>query len=152
MFGNSINTGNIAANISNSNYDHIYSVEDELLSNCVHKFCGDDELLSIFDTTEIIEDETNSNCDTKEKVDDETSSNYYTCLAKDESIRLSSKNSIPLDVTNHVHTCQPFCLQNDFYNIDSVQDSILEDVVSCLLSIKPSECKGTKSSVRIPNG
>ena len=40
LFGNSIDTGNIAANISGSNCDHIYSVEDELLSNF------DDELLS----------------------------------------------------------------------------------------------------------
>ena len=32
LFGNSIDTGNIAANISGSNCDHIYSVEDELLS------------------------------------------------------------------------------------------------------------------------
>ena len=35
LFGNSIDTVNIAANISGSNCDHIYSVEDELLSNCV---------------------------------------------------------------------------------------------------------------------
>ena len=34
LFGNSIDTGNIAANISGCNCDHIYSVEDELLSNC----------------------------------------------------------------------------------------------------------------------
>ena len=34
LFGNSTDTGNIAANISGSNCDHIYSVEDELLSNC----------------------------------------------------------------------------------------------------------------------
>ena len=54
LFGNSIDTGNIAANISGSNCDHIYSVDDELLSNC--------------DTKESVEDETNYNCYTKEKV------------------------------------------------------------------------------------
>ena len=37
LFGNSIDTGNIAAHISGSNCDHIYCVEDELLSNCDHK-------------------------------------------------------------------------------------------------------------------
>ena len=104
LFGNSIDTGNIAANISGFNCDHIYSVDD----------C---------DTKESVEDETNSNCDTKEKVDDETSSNCATCLVEDESIRLGGKNSIPLDVTNHNHTCQPFCLGNDFCDIDSIQDS-----------------------------
>ena len=50
LFGNSIDTGNIAANISGSNYNHIYSVEDELLSNCDHKSCIEDELLSVCDT------------------------------------------------------------------------------------------------------
>ena len=80
LFGNSIDTGNISANISGSNCDHIYSVEDELLSNC--------------DTKESVEDETNSNCDTKEKVEDETSSNCDTCLVKDESIRMGGESSI----------------------------------------------------------
>ena len=61
LFGNSIDTGNIAANTSGSHCDHIYSVEDELLSNC--------------DTKEKVEDETDSNWDTKEKVEDETDSN-----------------------------------------------------------------------------
>ena len=75
LLGNSIDTSNIAANISGSNCDHIYSVEDELHSNCDHKSCVDDELLSNCDTKESVEDETNSNCDTKEKVDDETGSN-----------------------------------------------------------------------------
>ena len=37
LFGNSIDTGNTAAKSSDSNWDHIYSVEDELLSNCDHK-------------------------------------------------------------------------------------------------------------------
>ena len=91
LFGNSIGTGNIVANISGSNCDHIYSVEDELLSNCDHKLCVDDELLSNCDTKKSVEDETNSNCDTKE-VDDETSSNCDTCLVEDESIRLDGKN------------------------------------------------------------
>ena len=35
--------------------------------------------------------------------------------------------------------CQPFCLGNEFCDIDSVQDSILEDMVSCSLSNKPSQ-------------
>ena len=39
LFGNSIDTGNIAANISGSNCDHMYIVEDELLSNCGHHNC-----------------------------------------------------------------------------------------------------------------
>ena len=64
LFGNSINTGNITANISGSNCDHKSCVEDELLSNC--------------DTKESVDDEINSNCDTKESVDDETSSNCDT--------------------------------------------------------------------------
>ena len=42
LFGNSIDTGNIAAYISGSNCDHIDSVEDELLSSCDHKSCVDD--------------------------------------------------------------------------------------------------------------
>ena len=78
LLGNSIDTGNIAANISGSNCDHMYSVEDELLSNCDHKSCVEDELLSHCDTKESVENETNSNCDTKEKVEDETNSNCDT--------------------------------------------------------------------------
>ena len=124
MFGNSIDTGDIAAKISGSNCDHIYRVEDELLSNCDHTSCVDDELLSNCDTEESVEDETNSNCDT--------------CLVEDESIRMGCENSIPLGVTNHDHTCQPLCLESVFCDIDSVQDSLLEDKVSCLLSNKPS--------------
>ena len=58
LFGNSIDAGNIAANISGSKCNHIYSVEDELLSICDHKACVDDELLS--------------NCETKESVEDKT--------------------------------------------------------------------------------
>ena len=56
LFGNSTETGNIAANISGSNCDHMYSVEDELLSNCDHKSSVEDELLSNCDTKESVED------------------------------------------------------------------------------------------------
>ena len=111
LFGNSIDTGNIDANISDSNCDHIYSVEDQLLSNC--------------GIQESVEDETNSNCDTG--------------LVEDESVRMGGKHSIPLDVTNHDHACQSLGLGNEFCYIDSVQDSLLEDMVSCSLSNKPSE-------------
>ena len=52
LFGNSINTGNITDNISGSNCDHEFCVEDELLSN--------------IDTKKSVDDDTNSNCDTKE--------------------------------------------------------------------------------------
>ena len=82
LFGNSIDTGNIAANISGSNCDHIYSVEDELLSNCDHKSSVEDELLSDCDTKESVEDETNSNCDTS--------------LVEHESIRMGGGNTIHL--------------------------------------------------------
>ena len=60
FFYNSIDTGNITANISGS--------------NCDHESCVDDE--------------NNSTCDTKEKADDETNSNCDTCLVEDESVRL----------------------------------------------------------------
>ena len=103
MFGNSVDTGNIAANISDSNCDHIYSVVDELLSNCDHKSCVDDELLSNCDSKESVENETNSNCDTKEKVEDETSSNCDTQLVEDESVRMGGENPIPYVIT-HDHT------------------------------------------------
>ena len=124
-FGNSINTCNIPANISGSNSDHKSCVKNELLSNC--------------DTKKSVDDETNSHCDTKEKVDDDVNSNCDTCLVEDESVRLGGKNSISLDVTNHDHACQPFCLENDFCDIKSVQDSILGDMVKCSNSNKPSE-------------
>ena len=114
LFGNSIDTGTITANICGSNCDHISTLEDALLSNCDHKSCVDNKLLSNCDTKKSVDDETNSNCDTKEKVADETSSNFDTCLVEDESVRLCGKNSTPLDITNHDHTCQPFCLGNDF--------------------------------------
>ena len=78
-------------------------------------------------------------------IDDETSSNCDTFLVEDESVRLGGKNSIPLDVTSHDHSCQPFCLGNDFFDIHSVQDSILENMVSCSLSNKPSECQNILS-------
>ena len=119
LFGNSIDTGNIIANISGPNCDHKSCVDDELLSNCDHKAYADDELLSNCDTKVSVDDEANSNCDTEEKVDDETSSNCDTCLVEDETFRLGGKNSIPLDVANHEHTCQPFCLGNDFCDIFS---------------------------------
>ena len=138
LFGNSTDTGNIAANISGSNCDHIYSVEDELLSNCDHKSSVEDELLSNCDTKESVEDETNSNCDTKEKVEDETNSNCDTSLVEDESIRMG-ENSNQLDVISHDLPCQPLGLENEFCDIDAVQDSLLEDMVSCSLSNKPSE-------------
>ena len=101
------------------------SVEDELLSNC--------------DTKESVEDETNSNCDTKEKVEDETNSNCDTSLVEDESIRMGGENSNHLDVISHDLTCQPLGLENEFCDIDAVQDSLPEDMVSCSLSNKPSE-------------
>ena len=118
LFDKSIDTGNIAANISGSNCDHIYSVEDELLSNCDHKSCVEDELLSNCDTKDSVEDETNSNCDTKEKVEDENNSNCDTYLVEDESIRMGGENSIPLDIIGHNHTCQPLGLEDTFCDID----------------------------------
>ena len=127
LFGISIDTGNIAANISGSNCDHEYSVEDELLSNCDHKSSVEDELLSNCDTMESVEDETNSNCDT--------------CLVEDESIRMGGENSIHLDVISHDHICQPLGLENEYCDIDAVHDSLLEDMASCSLSNKPSECQ-----------
>ena len=114
-------------------------MEDELLSNCDPQSCVEDELLSNCDTKESVDDETYYDCDTKERVYDETSSNCDTCLVEDESVRLGGSKSISLDVTNHNHTCQPFCLKNDSFDIDSVQNSIHEDMVSCSDSNKPSE-------------
>ena len=60
-------------------------------------------------------------------------------MLEDESIRLGGKNSIPLGVTNHDNTCQPLCLGNDFCDKDTVQDSILENMVSCSHFNKCSE-------------
>ena len=60
-------------------------------------------------------------------------------MVEDESVRLGSVNSKSLDFVNHDHTSQPFCLQNDLCNIDLVQDSMFEDMMSCSGSNKPSE-------------
>ena len=103
LSGNSIDTGNITANISGSNYDHESCVENESLFNC--------------GTKESVDDETNSNCDTKEKVED-------------ESVRLSGMNAISPDFVNHDHMYQPFCLENDFCDIDSVQDSTFVQILT----------------------
>ena len=100
-------------------------------SYCDHKSYVEDKLLSNCETKESVDDETNSNCDTKEKVDDETNSNCDTCLVEDEIVRISVKNFISFDVTSHDHICQPFCCENDLCDIDSVQDSILEDMMIC---------------------
>ena len=54
---------------------------------------------------------------------------------------MSGENSIPLDVTHHDHTCQSLGLEEEFCDIDTVQDFLLEDMVSCVLSNKPSECQ-----------
>ena len=87
MFANSIDTGNIAANISGFNCHHKSYVEDKLLSTCDASRDGNGD------------DETNFNCDT--------------CLAGDESIKLDSMDtsSISLHFVDDDHTCQPFCLQ-----------------------------------------
>ena len=94
-------------------------------SNCDHESC--------------VEDELPSNCDTKEKVDNETNSTCGTCLVEGESVRLGGKNSVSLDVMNHDHTCQPVSPENEFCYIDSIQNSLLDDMVSCSNSNKPSE-------------
>ena len=57
---------------------------------------------------------------------------------RDESIRMG-ENSNQLDVISHNLTCQPMGLENEFCDIDTVQDSLLEDMVSCSVSNKPSE-------------
>ena len=62
-------------------------------------------------------------------------------MVEDESVRMDGENSIHLDVINHDHTCQPLGLGNEFCDIDSVQDSLPEDMVNCSLSNKPSECQ-----------
>ena len=49
------------------------------------------------------------------------------------------ENSIHLEVISHDLTCQPLGLEDEFCDIDTVQDSLLEDMVSCSLSNKPSE-------------
>ena len=50
LFGNSIDTGYITANINSS--------------KCDHESCVEDELLSHYDTKDNVDDETNFNCDT----------------------------------------------------------------------------------------
>ena len=60
-------------------------------------------------------DEFLSYCDIKERADGETDSNCDTCLVEDKSVRPGGKNSIPFDVANHDHICQPFCLENDLW-------------------------------------
>ena len=62
-------------------------------------------------------------------------------MLEDESIRMGGENLIPLDVISHDHTCQPLGLGNDLCDIDTIQDSLFEDMVSCSLSNKPSECQ-----------
>ena len=54
---------------------------------------------------------------------------------------MDGENSILLDVTNHEHTCLPLGLGNHICDIDSVQDPLLEDMLSFSLSNKPSECQ-----------
>ena len=115
-----IDTGNITANISCFNCDHESCIEDEWLSNCDHNSCVEDELLSKSDTKDSADDETNSNSDTKKKVDDETNSNCDICLVENESVRLGGIDSISLDFVSHDHTYQPFCIEKDFCDIDSV--------------------------------
>ena len=125
MFGSSIGTGNIAANINGSNCDHESCVEDELLSNCNNMSCVEDELIS--------------NCGTKEKVDDETNFDYDISLLEDESVRLCCMNFRSLDFVNHDHTCQLFCPENDFCDVDSAQESTFKDMMGCSGSNKSSE-------------
>ena len=61
---------------------------------------------------------------------------------------MGGENSIPLDVISHDHTCQPLGLGIEFCDRDAVQDSLLEDMVSCLLSNKPSVSEYLVNSVR----
>ena len=51
---------------------------------------------------------------------------------------MGGENSIHLDVNSHGHTCQQLGLEDEFCDIDAVQGSLLEDMVSCSLSNKPS--------------
>ena len=54
---------------------------------------------------------------------------------------MGGENSIHLDVARHDHICQPLDLEGEFCDIGAVQDTLLEDMVSCSLSNKPSECQ-----------
>ena len=78
-------------------------------------------------------------------IGDETNSNCDTYLVEDESVRMGGENSVPSDATKHDHTHQPLGLGNEFCDIDIVQDTLLEDMVSCSLSNKPSECQKIRS-------
>ena len=80
-------------------------------------------------------------CDTKEKVEDEMNSNCDTCLVEDESIRMDGENSVHLDIISHDLTCQLLGLEDDFCDIDTDQYPLCEDMVSCSLSNKPSDCQ-----------
>ena len=60
-------------------------------------------------------------------------------------MRMGGENSIHLDVISHDLTCQPLGLEDEFCEIDTVQDSLLEDMESCSLSNKPSECQNIGS-------
>ena len=62
-------------------------------------------------------------------------------MVEDESIRMGGENSIPLDIISHDLTCQQLGLDDEFCDIDAVQDSLVADMVSCSLSNKPSECQ-----------
>ena len=44
-------------------------------------------------------------------------------------------------IISHDFTCQPLGLENEFCDIDAVQDYLLEDMVNCSPSNKPSECQ-----------
>ena len=96
LFGNSIDNGNIAANIRCSNCDHKSFVKEELLSNF---------------STQSVDDETNSNCDTKEKVDDEINSDCDICSIENKSGKLGGMSSISLNFVNYDHRSQPFVLK-----------------------------------------
>ena len=68
-----------------------------------------------------------------------TNSNCDTCLVEDKSIKVGGMNSTSLDYVNHDHICQPFCLENDFCDTDSVPDSMYEDMISCSGFIVPTD-------------
>ena len=60
-------------------------------------------------------------------------------MVENESVILSDKNSISLDFVNHDHMCQPFGFENDFCDIDSVENSTFEDMMNYSNSSIPSE-------------
>ena len=66
---------------------------------------------------------------------------------EDESIRMDGESLIHLDVISHDLTCQPLGLEDEFCDIDAVQDSLPEDMVSCSLSNKSSEYQKTWSNL-----